>query len=119
MLLLPYIYYNSITALCTSIPVEVDCEIGSWGPFGNCSVNCGYGYKKRERRVLVEPRNGGKACPNTYQRRYCYGNKCKFARGTIGGIATLKGYFSKCICRHVIPRVMAYVTPCNILYAIA
>jgi len=41
---------------------SVDCELGLWGSWGECSATCGGGQKSRTREVAVQPRSGGKGC---------------------------------------------------------
>ncbi|XP_048370324.1 somatomedin-B and thrombospondin type-1 domain-containing protein-like isoform X2 [Sphaerodactylus townsendi] len=52
----------------------VDCVIGPWGPWSECSSLCGTGSKDRMRQVIVPPRNGGTPCPDLKQRRGCLGD---------------------------------------------
>eukprot|EP00397_Hematodinium_sp_SG-2012_P003630 GEMP01003638.1.p1 GENE.GEMP01003638.1~~GEMP01003638.1.p1 ORF type:complete len:1065 (+),score=235.50 GEMP01003638.1:215-3409(+) len=40
----------------------VDCKIGSWGPWGSCSVSCNGGIHYREREISTYPANRGQAC---------------------------------------------------------
>ena len=40
----------------------VDCKVGDWKPWGECSVTCGGGTKTRARDVIEEPGNGGALC---------------------------------------------------------
>ncbi|KAK1156586.1 somatomedin-B and thrombospondin type-1 domain-containing protein-like isoform X1 [Acipenser oxyrinchus oxyrinchus] len=52
----------------------IDCVVGSWGPWSECSSLCGGGSKERTRQVTVPPRNGGTPCPDLKQRRGCFGH---------------------------------------------
>ncbi|KAG8330791.1 Spondin-1 [Homalodisca vitripennis] len=47
----------------------VDCVMSPWSQFTSCSVTCGTGFREKTRTVLVEPKNGGQACPRTVTRR--------------------------------------------------
>ncbi|KAL4646562.1 somatomedin-B and thrombospondin type-1 domain-containing protein-like isoform X2 [Arapaima gigas] len=52
----------------------IDCVLGSWGLWAQCSSPCGAGSKERTRQVIVPPRNGGAPCPDLKQRRGCFGD---------------------------------------------
>ncbi|XP_066545370.1 somatomedin-B and thrombospondin type-1 domain-containing protein isoform X2 [Amia ocellicauda] len=52
----------------------IDCVVGVWGPWSECSSPCGVGSKERTRQVTVPPRNGGAPCPDLKQRRGCFGD---------------------------------------------
>merc|ERR1712179_582233 len=40
---------------------DVDCEVGDWTAWGECSANCSSGTKRRSREVVQEPVSGGSA----------------------------------------------------------
>ena len=42
--------------------VVVDCQYGEWLPWTRCSKTCDGGEKKRSREIIVQAKNGGKAC---------------------------------------------------------
>lgn len=51
----------------------VNCVVSSWTTWSQCSVSCGQGFKTKTRAILVEPKNGGTACPRTLtKRKRCY-----------------------------------------------
>ncbi|XP_041059147.1 somatomedin-B and thrombospondin type-1 domain-containing protein [Carcharodon carcharias] len=52
----------------------IDCIVGPWGPWTECSSLCGIGSRDRGRLVTIPPRNGGTPCPDLKQRRGCYGH---------------------------------------------
>ncbi|XP_042297923.1 somatomedin-B and thrombospondin type-1 domain-containing protein-like isoform X2 [Sceloporus undulatus] len=60
----------------------VNCVVGPWGDWSDCSSLCGTGSKDRMRQVTVPPRNGGTPCPDLKQRRGCLGDNpvCKTAK---------------------------------------
>ena len=45
----------------------VDCKVGEWKPWGECSATCGGGTKTRARDVIGAPENGGASCPDTLE----------------------------------------------------
>jgi len=45
---------------CNLCPV--DCQYGEWIPWTRCSKTCDGGEKKRSREIIVQAKNGGKAC---------------------------------------------------------
>ena len=45
----------------TSAPV--DCQVSDWSAWSECSHFCGGGVRTRTRTILVQPSNGGAACP--------------------------------------------------------
>ncbi|XP_067862201.1 somatomedin-B and thrombospondin type-1 domain-containing protein isoform X2 [Heptranchias perlo] len=52
----------------------IDCIVGPWGAWTECSSLCGIGSRDRGRQVTIPPRNGGTPCPDLKQRRGCYGH---------------------------------------------
>lgn len=59
-------------ACTTSACAAVDCAVGGWGGWSECSRVCGAGGTRwRSREVLVAPRDGGAACPALVQERRC------------------------------------------------
>jgi len=73
---------------CTAI----DCVLADdWDSWSECSVRCGTGIKKRVRRVLQAPLNGGRPCPgNTVEKAVCEGTSCKVVRAS-NGMDELRG----------------------------
>ncbi|XP_064209356.1 somatomedin-B and thrombospondin type-1 domain-containing protein isoform X1 [Anguilla rostrata] len=55
------------------ISAAIDCVVGRWGGWSQCSAPCGGGSKERSRQVTMPPRNGGAPCPDLKQRRGCFG----------------------------------------------
>lgn len=49
------------TQLCPGTET-VDCRWSEWGAYSECSVSCGGGESHRQRSILAEAQNGGRAC---------------------------------------------------------
>ena len=48
---------------CTNRPCPIDCVLGDWGGFGECSTTCGNnGRQTRTRDVVTPAAHGGTAC---------------------------------------------------------
>ena len=58
---------------CTTPPcAAVDCVVGRWRAWSECSKICGDGGTRwRSREVLVQPRDGGAACPALAEEQPC------------------------------------------------
>ena len=54
----------------------VDCKVGDWKPWGECSLTCGGGTKTRARDVIVEPEYGGETCPALEETMVCNTIQC-------------------------------------------
>ena len=50
---------------------KVDCVVSEWSEWTPCGKLCSKGRKIRDRKVLVQPANGGKRCPRLKARRRC------------------------------------------------
>ena len=62
-------------AACQIKFCPVDCKVGAWDLFGECSHECGGGSKTRT-RVNVPPQHGGKACPAASETVPCNAHHC-------------------------------------------
>ena len=56
---------------------SVDCKVGDWKPWGECSATCDVGTKTREREVVQEPMNGGATCPSLEETETCNIGQCE------------------------------------------
>lgn len=60
---------------CNSALCPVDCVLGAWSAFTDCSLTCGtvQGHRDRSREVLAQPLNGGEECPAEVSWEACLG----------------------------------------------
>jgi len=66
------------TIVCNTEGCPVDCEVGDWKQWGECSVTCGGdGTRTKAREVVKEPENGGASCPELEETEVCITDKCK------------------------------------------
>ena len=56
---------------------SVDCKVGDWKPWDECSATCDNGTKTRSREVVQEPMNGGATCPSLEETEKCNIDRCK------------------------------------------
>lgn len=62
---------NTTTESCNDAPCPIDCEVGPFGPYGECQGGCGPGWSEATRAVLVHPFAGGAECPPLSTTRTC------------------------------------------------
>jgi hypothetical protein len=60
---------------CNHHKCPVDCEVGTWGGFDECTHSCGGGSQTRT-RSFTAPVYGGKACPSKYGIVVCNSQAC-------------------------------------------
>lgn len=76
IIFIAYLYYIIILLLHVLYVLYVDCEVGAWGEYGECSTPCGAGVSSRVREVLVAPDSGGEKCPNLLDTMPCFQPPC-------------------------------------------
>jgi len=64
------------TVLCNQAPCQVDCEMGGWSGWSNCSAPCGGGQHTRERAVLRAVHAGGQPCKVKHEQKACNVRPC-------------------------------------------
>jgi len=64
--------YLTDTLPCLNVSCDVDCTVGDWAPWGDCSVICGDGYETKTRSVIQNPYGAGMACPPLTETQYCF-----------------------------------------------
>lgn len=48
-----------------------NCRVSEWSEWSACNKSCGFGEKRRERKVLKHAARGGKPCPPLYEVHWC------------------------------------------------
>uniref|UniRef100_A0A3P9HNL4 Spondin-1 n=1 Tax=Oryzias latipes TaxID=8090 RepID=A0A3P9HNL4_ORYLA len=61
---------------CRLPECSIDCMVSEWSEWSECNKSCGKGHTIRTRMVKLEPQFGGRACPETIQRKKCKLRKC-------------------------------------------
>ncbi|CAD7924400.1 unnamed protein product [Amoebophrya sp. A120] len=61
---------------CNRFLCPVDCEVGEWGDWRDCSAECDGGTELRERSVVKEQAFFGQQCPDLIQTQKCNTQKC-------------------------------------------
>ncbi len=60
----------------TKLESGVDCQVGNWSDWGNCSANCGGGIQERTRSIITQPKGNGKVCPELRETKVCNTELC-------------------------------------------
>eukprot|EP01054_Gregarina_sp_Poly1_P011398 Gregarina_sp_Poly_1__11397@NODE_96_length_14647_cov_152_270302_g83_i0_p1_GENE_NODE_96_length_14647_cov_152_270302_g83_i0NODE_96_length_14647_cov_152_270302_g83_i0_p1_ORF_typecomplete_len610_score56_79TSP_1/PF00090_19/1_8e04TSP_1/PF00090_19/1_6e08TSP_1/PF00090_19/2_4e12TSP_1/PF00090_19/7_5e13TSP_1/PF00090_19/3_3e09TSP_1/PF00090_19/8_7e08TSP_1/PF00090_19/2_4e07TSP_1/PF00090_19/13TSP_1/PF00090_19/1_4e02Notch/PF00066_17/1_6e09Notch/PF00066_17/1_8e04Notch/PF00066_17/9_8e03Notch/PF00066_17/1_3e03Notch len=61
---------------CNTFDCVVDCKMGEWSEWTNCSSKCGEGKQSRYRDVLEWPSPKGLPCEDLEQHKRCYSGSC-------------------------------------------
>jgi hypothetical protein len=82
------------TVSCNGTPCAVDCALGLWGEWGECSKSCGTGTHTRTRTIITAAQHGGK-CESS-ESKSCMPGPCTMdtgaPRGTKFGIGDLESH---------------------------
>merc|ERR1719245_2257904 len=76
---------------CNLQSCPVDCEVGDFGAWGDCSVTCGGGIQKRKRSITTDAAHGGNACPALEEEQECITQSC-----TVDCVVGPFGVFGEC-----------------------
>ena len=68
--------YLAETRTCNKHACSADCVMTQWSSWSACTRSCGSGSQVRSRSTVVEPANGGKACPHPDEARGCNRSAC-------------------------------------------
>ena len=55
---------------------DVNCEMGEWAEWAECSVSCGGGLQSRFRPIDIEPLGNGTECESSVETQECNINEC-------------------------------------------
>jgi uncharacterized protein YegL len=61
---------------CNQAPCSVDCVLGSWEQWSECSAECGGGVESRDRKIVTAPKHGGDPCGSNSETRVCHTESC-------------------------------------------
>jgi len=61
---------------CNTQGCPVNCAVSSWSAWSACSATCNGGSQTQTRTVVVQPKNGGAACPSLSQTQSCNTQPC-------------------------------------------
>eukprot|EP00392_Amoebophrya_sp_AT5.2_P010271 g10331.t1 len=61
---------------CNRFLCPIDCEVGEWGDWRDCTAECDGGTEIRERPVVKDQKYFGKQCPDLIQDQKCNTQKC-------------------------------------------
>jgi Spondin-like TSP1 domain len=75
------VYANSNTAYmnapANTSNLKVDCQVGDWGAWSQCSAKCGTGTRTRTRKVVLPQENEGDTCPPLTETETCKDKECE------------------------------------------
>jgi len=61
---------------CATEYCPIDCQMGDWSGWSECTAPCGGGSHERNRGILVPQDHGGKPCPNMADSGECNMDAC-------------------------------------------
>ncbi|XP_024081370.1 thrombospondin type-1 domain-containing protein 7A-like isoform X2 [Cimex lectularius] len=66
------------------ISCPIDCILGEWTSWGDCSSQCGPGMQNRTRKILRKESHGGRPCGNEVETKVC-NTQCDIYEWQAGG----------------------------------
>jgi hypothetical protein len=66
----------TMTQSCNEQPCPVDCSLGEWSGWSDCSARCGGGVQENTRSITVHPRYDGEPCGETTVTQACNMQAC-------------------------------------------
>lgn len=79
------------TRKCNEQGCHVDCVMGKWSSWSQCTRSCGVGTHLRTRAIKVERQNGGRMCGAAEQKKDCSMQACP-----VDCVLTQWGMWSSC-----------------------
>lgn len=61
---------------CATEACPVDCVMGAWSGWSECSALCDGGFQERVRNVVQSPQSGGQVCPQLVDMQACNSRAC-------------------------------------------
>merc|ERR1719160_123364 len=61
---------------CALVPCPIDCQMGPWSEWSECSADCGGGSKSKTRGIAVTAEHGGEPCPTNLETAACNSQSC-------------------------------------------
>jgi len=70
-------HHRSFVEYCNLGPCAVNCEVGDWAAWDDCSETCGSGSTTRTRAIETQAADGGFVCPFTTEVETCNIEPCE------------------------------------------
>jgi hypothetical protein len=55
---------------------QVNCRLGTWGGWGQCTKACGGGSQRRTREIVMKQQNNGRGCAALWEQKSCNTKTC-------------------------------------------
>jgi len=81
------------TRQCNIHHCSVDCGVGSWIEWDQCTEDCGGGKTQRHRPLLVPVQHGGEPCPHLKETEECNESPCAALKAEGRTMSKLSGVF--------------------------
>jgi len=61
---------------CATVPCPIDCQMGPWSEWSECSAECGGGSESKTRSIVIPAQHGGAPCPANVETDACNSHSC-------------------------------------------